>query len=76
MIVVNSGQCFSMDLMSIVHAFAGSVPVSAEKGKRTCPVYDNGNKKKCNLSALQGSLESIKHLLVGRPDKDLVKGYE
>lgn len=32
--------------------------------------------KTCDLSALQGSLESIKHLLVGRPDKDLVKGCE
>lgn len=54
MIVVNSGQCFSMDLMSIVHAFGGSVPVSAEKGKRTCPVYDNGNKKNMQLVCTAG----------------------
>ena len=44
---------YSMDLMSIVPVFAGSVPESAEKGKGTFPFYNNGNHgKTCNLSAL------------------------
>ena len=36
-IVVN---VFQFDSMSIVLAFSESVPVSAKKGKGTCPVYD------------------------------------